>query len=100
MSWDLLCVCLSGNISCPSPGSTAELRYHLPYGTPRVLMKNADYCLLRHTDYINSYSKDLRMPLWVAYTIQPLVGPAYGEPFMFKYRLVQLKSSRLCFFRG
>ncbi|XP_062324302.1 ectonucleotide pyrophosphatase/phosphodiesterase family member 1 [Osmerus eperlanus] len=52
--------------------STAELRYHLPYGTPRVLMENADYCLLHQTDYINSYSKDLRMPLWVAYTIQPL----------------------------
>ncbi|KAJ8391525.1 hypothetical protein AAFF_G00088470 [Aldrovandia affinis] len=45
---------------------------HLPYGVPRVLQKNAQFCVLRHADYINGYSKDILMPLWVAYTISPL----------------------------
>ncbi|XP_041716860.1 ectonucleotide pyrophosphatase/phosphodiesterase family member 3 isoform X3 [Coregonus clupeaformis] len=45
---------------------------HLPYGIPRVLQENADYCVLHHADYINGYSKDTLMPLWVAYTINPL----------------------------
>ncbi|XP_023855911.1 ectonucleotide pyrophosphatase/phosphodiesterase family member 1 isoform X1 [Salvelinus sp. IW2-2015] len=45
---------------------------HLPYGIPRVLQENADYCVLHHADYVNGYSKDILMPLWVAYTINPL----------------------------
>ncbi|XP_029533149.2 ectonucleotide pyrophosphatase/phosphodiesterase family member 1-like isoform X2 [Oncorhynchus nerka] len=45
---------------------------HLPYGIPRVLQENADYCVLHHADYVNCYSKDILMPLWVAYTINPL----------------------------
>ncbi|KAI1897715.1 hypothetical protein AGOR_G00086130 [Albula goreensis] len=45
---------------------------HLPYGIPKVLKKNAHFCVLHHLDYINGYSKDILMPLWVAYTIKPL----------------------------
>ncbi|XP_014060142.1 ectonucleotide pyrophosphatase/phosphodiesterase family member 1 [Salmo salar] len=45
---------------------------HLPYGIPRVLQENADYCVLHHANYVNGYSKDIIMPLWVAYTINPL----------------------------
>uniref|UniRef100_A0A4W5N5S7 Ectonucleotide pyrophosphatase/phosphodiesterase 1 n=1 Tax=Hucho hucho TaxID=62062 RepID=A0A4W5N5S7_9TELE len=45
---------------------------HLPYGIPRVLQENSEYCVLHHADYINGYSKDTLMPLWVAYTIYPL----------------------------
>ncbi|KAM4600365.1 ectonucleotide pyrophosphatase/phosphodiesterase family member 1 [Polymixia lowei] len=48
-------------------------RLHLPYGTPRVLQENADYCVLHHSDYLNGYSRDLLMPLWVAYTVRPLI---------------------------
>uniref|UniRef100_A0A4W5N2Y8 Ectonucleotide pyrophosphatase/phosphodiesterase 1 n=1 Tax=Hucho hucho TaxID=62062 RepID=A0A4W5N2Y8_9TELE len=47
---------------------------HLPYGIPRVLQENSEYCVLHHADYINGYSKDTLMPLWVAYTIYPLVS--------------------------
>uniref|UniRef100_A0A674DZ98 Ectonucleotide pyrophosphatase/phosphodiesterase 1 n=1 Tax=Salmo trutta TaxID=8032 RepID=A0A674DZ98_SALTR len=47
---------------------------HLPYGIPRVLQENSEYCVLHHADYINGYSKDTLMPLWVAYTINPLVS--------------------------
>ncbi|XP_076872829.1 ectonucleotide pyrophosphatase/phosphodiesterase family member 1 [Brachyhypopomus gauderio] len=47
---------------------------HLPYGLPRVLQKNAHYCVLPHSSYINGYSKNLLMPLWVAYTLEPLAG--------------------------
>ncbi|XP_057875905.1 ectonucleotide pyrophosphatase/phosphodiesterase family member 3 [Melospiza georgiana] len=42
---------------------------HLPYGRPRVLQKEKDYCLLSHHQYVSGYSNDLRMPLWTAYTV-------------------------------
>ncbi|XP_026993795.2 ectonucleotide pyrophosphatase/phosphodiesterase family member 1 [Tachysurus fulvidraco] len=45
---------------------------HLPYGAPRVLQESADYCMLQHVSYISGYSKDILMPLWVAYSIKPL----------------------------
>ncbi|KPP68479.1 hypothetical protein Z043_112845 [Scleropages formosus] len=51
-------------------GNPGFKRLHLPYGIPRVLQNNADYCVLYHSDYINGYSKDIFMPLWVAYTIK------------------------------
>uniref|UniRef100_A0A493TCL8 Alkaline phosphodiesterase I n=1 Tax=Anas platyrhynchos platyrhynchos TaxID=8840 RepID=A0A493TCL8_ANAPP len=41
----------------------------LPYGRPRVLQKRHNYCLLYHYRYVNAYSKDYRMSLWNAYTI-------------------------------
>ena len=47
---------------------------HLPYGIPRVLQENVDYCVLLHSDYITGFSKDVRMPLWVAYTLNPGVS--------------------------
>ena len=57
------------------PTAAARLRpHHLPYGTPRVLQENADFCLLYQADYVNGYSKDLLMPLWVSYTLPPLVS--------------------------
>ncbi|XP_053502478.1 ectonucleotide pyrophosphatase/phosphodiesterase family member 1 isoform X1 [Ictalurus furcatus] len=49
-------------------------KLHLPYGVPRVLQENADYCVLQHSSYISGYSKDILMPLWVAYTLEPLSG--------------------------
>ena len=53
----------------------ARLRpHHLPYGTPRVLRENADFCLLYQADYVNGFSRDLLMPLWVSYTLPPLVS--------------------------
>ncbi|XP_053370745.1 ectonucleotide pyrophosphatase/phosphodiesterase family member 1 [Clarias gariepinus] len=45
---------------------------HLPYGAPRVLQENAEYCMLQHSSYISAYSKDIRMPLWVAYSLKAL----------------------------
>ncbi|KAL7833924.1 hypothetical protein AOLI_G00288840 [Acnodon oligacanthus] len=47
-------------------------RLHLPYGVPRVLQDKTDYCILHHSSYISGYSKDILMPLWVAYTLEPL----------------------------
>uniref|UniRef100_A0A8C7ICK4 SMB domain-containing protein n=1 Tax=Oncorhynchus kisutch TaxID=8019 RepID=A0A8C7ICK4_ONCKI len=70
----------SDNLGCscsPSPPSDSGAKaLHLPYGIPRVLQENADYCVLHHADYVNGYSKDILMPLWVAYTINPLVSLA------------------------
>ncbi|KAI5094369.1 ectonucleotide pyrophosphatase/phosphodiesterase family member 1 isoform X1, partial [Silurus meridionalis] len=51
--------------------STAQ-HLHLPYGVPRVLQKKADYCILQHSSYVSGYSKDILMPLWVAYSLKPL----------------------------
>uniref|UniRef100_A0A4W5MVG0 Ectonucleotide pyrophosphatase/phosphodiesterase 1 n=1 Tax=Hucho hucho TaxID=62062 RepID=A0A4W5MVG0_9TELE len=63
--------------SCNYEQATHQAKaLHLPYGIPRVLQENADYCVLHHADYINGYSKDILMPLWVAYTINPLVTEA------------------------
>ncbi|XP_031437344.1 ectonucleotide pyrophosphatase/phosphodiesterase family member 1 [Clupea harengus] len=50
---------------------------HLPYGIPRVLQENVDYCVLLHSDYITGFSKDIRMPLWVAYTLN--TGDTFGD---------------------
>lgn len=47
-------------------------RLHHPFGTPRVVQPDATFCLLHHSSYLNGYSKDRLMPLWVSYTIQPL----------------------------
>lgn len=49
-------------------------RLHHPYGTPGVVHSGANFCLLYHSDYINGYSKDRLMPLWVSYTMRPLVS--------------------------
>ncbi|KAL7388221.1 hypothetical protein ABVT39_009383 [Epinephelus coioides] len=47
-------------------------RLHHPFGIPRVVQPDATFCLLHQSDYLNGYSKDRLMPLWVSYTIQPL----------------------------
>uniref|UniRef100_A0A8B9RLH8 Ectonucleotide pyrophosphatase/phosphodiesterase 1 n=1 Tax=Astyanax mexicanus TaxID=7994 RepID=A0A8B9RLH8_ASTMX len=48
-------------------------RLHLTYGIPRVIQEKADYCVLHQTSYISGYSKDILMPLWVSYSLEPLV---------------------------
>lgn len=59
------------------PGTKAKLRHlHQPFGTPRVLQAGVTFCLLHHVDYLNGYSHDRLMPLWVSYTIQPVVSSA------------------------
>uniref|UniRef100_A0A8C8JQ96 SMB domain-containing protein n=1 Tax=Oncorhynchus tshawytscha TaxID=74940 RepID=A0A8C8JQ96_ONCTS len=73
---NLGCSCSISFLIKPSPPSASGAKaLHLPYGIPRVLQENADYCVLHHADYVNGYSKDILMPLWVAYTINPLVSP-------------------------
>ncbi|TNN76130.1 Ectonucleotide pyrophosphatase/phosphodiesterase family member 1 [Liparis tanakae] len=47
-------------------------RLHHPFGTPRVVQPGATFCLLHQSNYLNGYSKDRLMPLWVSYTTQPL----------------------------
>ncbi|KAF7666129.1 hypothetical protein LDENG_00120020, partial [Lucifuga dentata] len=49
-------------------------RLHHPYGIPQVVQENSHFCVLHHSDYLSGYSKDVLMPLWVAYTIQPLAS--------------------------
>ncbi|XP_034555534.1 ectonucleotide pyrophosphatase/phosphodiesterase family member 1 [Notolabrus celidotus] len=49
-------------------------RFHQPFGIPGVVQSDASFCLLHHSDYLNGYSKDRLMPLWVSYTLQPLTG--------------------------
>ncbi|XP_032414781.1 ectonucleotide pyrophosphatase/phosphodiesterase family member 2-like [Xiphophorus hellerii] len=44
-----------------------DTRY-LPYGRPAVLFHDK-YTILRHSDYISSYSATLFMPLWTSYTV-------------------------------
>ncbi|XP_054831022.1 ectonucleotide pyrophosphatase/phosphodiesterase family member 1 [Eublepharis macularius] len=44
-------------------------KYNLPFGRPRVLQKEHNYCLLYNKHYVNGYSKDIKMPIWSAYTV-------------------------------
>lgn len=63
-------------------GVKASLRrLHHPFGTPRVVQPDATFCLLHQSNYLSGYSKDRLMPLWVSYTIQPLVSPLFGAVF-------------------
>uniref|UniRef100_A0A8C1V6J6 Ectonucleotide pyrophosphatase/phosphodiesterase 1 n=1 Tax=Cyprinus carpio TaxID=7962 RepID=A0A8C1V6J6_CYPCA len=47
---------------------------HLPYGIPRVLQEQSDYCILHHTAYISGYSRNILMPLWVSYSLNATVS--------------------------
>uniref|UniRef100_A0A8B9LH16 Ectonucleotide pyrophosphatase/phosphodiesterase 1 n=1 Tax=Astyanax mexicanus TaxID=7994 RepID=A0A8B9LH16_ASTMX len=58
-------------IYCTSADLTIK-RLHLTYGIPRVIQEKADYCVLHQTSYISGYSKDILMPLWVSYSLEPL----------------------------
>lgn len=62
-------------IHSPFLGVKASLRrLHHPFGDPRVVQPGATFCLLHQSNYLNGYSKDRLMPLWVSYTTQPLVS--------------------------
>uniref|UniRef100_A0AAQ4R1J1 Ectonucleotide pyrophosphatase/phosphodiesterase 1 n=1 Tax=Gasterosteus aculeatus aculeatus TaxID=481459 RepID=A0AAQ4R1J1_GASAC len=53
----------------------ASLRHlHHPFGNPGVVQSGATFCLLYHSDYLNGYSKDRLMALWVSYTVRPPVS--------------------------
>ncbi|KAM9840798.1 ectonucleotide pyrophosphatase/phosphodiesterase family member 1 [Aulostomus maculatus] len=82
---DLQCTCSSQTkemveamntpIMTTSANVKASLRrLHHPFGIPGVVQPDVTFCLLHHSDYLNGYSKDRLMPLWVSYTIQPLSG--------------------------
>uniref|UniRef100_H2M9E4 Ectonucleotide pyrophosphatase/phosphodiesterase 1 n=1 Tax=Oryzias latipes TaxID=8090 RepID=H2M9E4_ORYLA len=72
-TYSLHCNCSSQiNSSVQLPKKESQRRVHHPYGTPGVVQSGANFCLLYHLDYINGYSKDRLMPLWVSYSIQPL----------------------------
>ncbi|KAA8583085.1 hypothetical protein FQN60_015631 [Etheostoma spectabile] len=61
---DLQCTCVKASLR----------RLHHPFGYPRVIQPGATFCLLHQSNYLNGYSKDRLMPLWVSYTLQPLTG--------------------------
>ncbi|KAK2856098.1 hypothetical protein Q5P01_004833 [Channa striata] len=52
--------------------NTTSQRLHHPFAAPTVVQPDAKFCLLYHSDYLNGYSQDRLMPLWVSYTLQPL----------------------------
>ncbi|XP_041661179.1 ectonucleotide pyrophosphatase/phosphodiesterase family member 1 isoform X2 [Cheilinus undulatus] len=81
---DLQCTCLSQTKEMETSmnirllinnytGVKAALRrLHHPFGTPTVIQPDTSFCLLHHSDYLNGYSRDRLMPLWVSYTVHPL----------------------------
>uniref|UniRef100_UPI0037E83A9F ectonucleotide pyrophosphatase/phosphodiesterase family member 1 n=1 Tax=Semicossyphus pulcher TaxID=241346 RepID=UPI0037E83A9F len=82
---DLQCTCTSQtkemetsmNVRLMTTNSSVKAslrRLHHPFGTPRVVQPDATFCLLHHSDYLNGYSKNRLMPLWVSYTAWPLTG--------------------------
>uniref|UniRef100_A0A671UUV4 Ectonucleotide pyrophosphatase/phosphodiesterase 1 n=1 Tax=Sparus aurata TaxID=8175 RepID=A0A671UUV4_SPAAU len=85
---DLQCTCSSLNTTMVS----SLRRLHHPFGTPRVVQPDASFCLLHHSSYLSGYSKDRLMPLWVSYTIQPLVS---AFSFISKHSLY--KTGAVCY---
>uniref|UniRef100_A0A7N6FF19 Ectonucleotide pyrophosphatase/phosphodiesterase 1 n=1 Tax=Anabas testudineus TaxID=64144 RepID=A0A7N6FF19_ANATE len=79
---NLQCTCASQTQAMVCANSLMLLsnlqRLHSPFGTPQVVQQDASFCLLYHSDYVNGYNKKRLMPLWVSYTIQPLVSPLFG----------------------
>nr|XP_019953043.1 PREDICTED: ectonucleotide pyrophosphatase/phosphodiesterase family member 1-like [Paralichthys olivaceus] len=80
---DLQCTCTSQTkaeetdmnrhlITTNSSANVMLRHLHHPFGTPKVVQPDADFCLLHHSDYLSGYSRDRLMPLWVSYTLQPL----------------------------
>ncbi|KAJ0026994.1 hypothetical protein NQD34_017994 [Periophthalmus magnuspinnatus] len=69
---DLIFIAQFLTMSCPA--AKAQLRrQHHPFGTPRVVESDVSFCLLHQRDFLSGYSRDRLMPLWVSYTIPPLV---------------------------
>uniref|UniRef100_A0A3B5Q5Z8 Ectonucleotide pyrophosphatase/phosphodiesterase 2 n=1 Tax=Xiphophorus maculatus TaxID=8083 RepID=A0A3B5Q5Z8_XIPMA len=54
--------------NCDKKVSPLDYTRYLPYGRPAVLFHDK-YTILRHSDYISSYSATLFMPLWTSYTV-------------------------------
>ncbi|XP_072219029.1 ectonucleotide pyrophosphatase/phosphodiesterase family member 1 [Leuresthes tenuis] len=74
---------MNRNLTTTNSITKANLRrLHQPFGTPRVVQLGASFCLLHHSDYLNGYSKDRLMPLWVSYTIQPWTSTRSPRPEM------------------
>uniref|UniRef100_A0A673BGQ6 Ectonucleotide pyrophosphatase/phosphodiesterase family member 1-like n=1 Tax=Sphaeramia orbicularis TaxID=375764 RepID=A0A673BGQ6_9TELE len=75
---DLQCTCVKAVLR----------RLHHPFGTPHVVQPDFVFCLLHHSDYLNGYSRDRHMPLWVSYTIEPLVSCCSEPSFISKHSLL------------
>nr|XP_040016786.1 ectonucleotide pyrophosphatase/phosphodiesterase family member 1 [Gasterosteus aculeatus aculeatus] len=92
---DLQCACdlhndseviaITRNLTTMNHIVKASLRHlHHPFGNPGVVQSGATFCLLYHSDYLNGYSKDRLMALWVSYTVRPPtrvrpLGPGLAE---------------------
>ncbi|XP_030644785.1 venom phosphodiesterase 1 [Chanos chanos] len=50
---------------------------HLPFGRPRLLWADEDYCILHHEGYVSAYSHSAFMPMWTSFTID---RPLNSEP--------------------
>ncbi|XP_053448043.1 ectonucleotide pyrophosphatase/phosphodiesterase family member 3 isoform X3 [Nycticebus coucang] len=51
---------------------SATVKVNLPFGRPRVMQKNLDYCLLYHGEYVSGFGKAMKMPMWSSYTLAQL----------------------------
>ncbi|KAE8602451.1 hypothetical protein XENTR_v10013997 [Xenopus tropicalis] len=43
---------------------------NIPFGRPKNVKENSNYCLLHHQGYVSGYSHDILMPLWTAYSLE------------------------------
>ncbi|XP_077599311.1 venom phosphodiesterase CdcPDE [Stigmatopora nigra] len=59
---------------------TESRRNHLPFGRPRLLQPNENYCLLHHEAFISAYSHRLKMALWSSFTIHNDSKPVLQPP--------------------
>lgn len=64
----------SSETFCLNPFIDGNIKpLHLPYGIPRVLQEQSDYCVLQQSAYISGYSRNILMPLWVSYSLNATV---------------------------
>ncbi|KAM9703979.1 ectonucleotide pyrophosphatase/phosphodiesterase family member 1 isoform 2-T2 [Menidia menidia] len=72
---------MNKNLTTMDSSTKASLRrLHQPFGSPTVVQPGASFCQLYHSDYLNGYSKNRLMPLWVSYTLQPSTRTISPQP--------------------
>ncbi|GAB1294988.1 Ectonucleotide pyrophosphatase/phosphodiesterase family member 1 [Apodemus speciosus] len=67
----------------------------VPYGRPRILLKQHHICLLRQQQFLTGYSLDLLMPLWTSYTFLINARPALQRQLFQLYLGLNRVSSQI-----
>ncbi|XP_070556165.1 venom phosphodiesterase-like [Ptychodera flava] len=64
----------------PSEMDTS-MKNHAPFGIPLIIYNaSASHCVLTQTNYVTGYNHDLKMPMWVSYTVEKQTERQHPSP--------------------